>query len=85
MSADRAEAADRHSRECQASGHSLWVQDEGETIVNLSDEFVGFGGNEGEGLEPGTIRPLPRVPNTGKGKCPRFDGSDGEDTLSGRG
>jgi hypothetical protein len=28
-----------------------WVQDEGKTIMNLGDEFVGFGGDQGKGLQ----------------------------------
>jgi hypothetical protein len=42
------------------------VQDQGEAIVDLCDEFVGFGRDQGEGLEPGSVRPLPRVPDGGE-------------------
>jgi hypothetical protein len=48
------------------------MQDEGETIVDLRNEFVGFGGDQGEGFEAGTIGPLPRVPDACEGKGAGF-------------
>jgi hypothetical protein len=44
------------------------MQDESEAIVNLRDELVGFGGDDCEGLEVSTIRPLPCVPDAGEGE-----------------
>jgi hypothetical protein len=37
-----------------------------------------FGGDQGEGLEPGTVGPLPRVPDAGEGKRSGFGEGDGE-------
>lgn len=48
------------------------VQDQGEAIVDLCDEFVGFGRDQGEGLEASSVRPLPRVPDGGEGKRAGF-------------
>jgi hypothetical protein len=35
------------------------VKDKREAIMDLSYEFVGFSGDDCEGLEAGTVRPLP--------------------------
>ena len=48
----------------------LRFEDEGQTIVDGGDEFVGLGGNEGEALEPVADWDLPTVPEAGKGKGP---------------
>lgn len=62
-----------------------WVQDEGEAVVYLRDEFVGFGGDQGEGLKAGAVGPLPRVPDACEGEGSGFDGGDGEDAFDGLG
>ena len=61
------------------------VQDEGKTVVDLRDEFVGFGGNQGEGLEVGSVRPLPGVPDAGEGERAGLGQGDVEDALDGLG
>jgi hypothetical protein len=59
------------------------VQDENKTIVNLREEFVRFGGDQGVCLEAGTVGLLPRVPDAGEGKRFRFGEGDGETRLMG--
>ena len=49
------------------------------------DEFVGFGCNDREGLEVGSVRPLPGVLDAGKCEGPRPGESDGEDAFDGLG
>jgi hypothetical protein len=44
------------------------VKDEGEPIVDLRDQLVRFGGDDCEGLEVRSIRPLPSVPDAGEGE-----------------
>jgi hypothetical protein len=61
------------------------VQDEGKTVVDLGDEFIGFGGNQGERLKVCSIRPLLCVPNAGEGERARLGQSDVEDALDGLG
>ena len=61
------------------------VQDEGKTVVDLSDEFIGFGGNQGERLKVCSIRPLPCVPNAREAERVGLGQSDVEDALDGLG
>ena len=61
------------------------MQDEGKTVVDLGDEFIGFGCNQGERLKVCSIRPLPCVPNAGEGERAGLGQSDVEDALDGRG
>ena len=51
--------------------------------MDQRDELVGFGGDQGEGLEAASVRPLPRVPDVGEGKGSRFNNGDCEDALDG--
>jgi hypothetical protein len=53
--------------------------------VDGGDEFVGFGCNDREGLEVGSVRPLPGVPDAGEGERSGFGESDGVDALDGLG
>ena len=53
--------------------------------MDLSDELIGLGGDDREGLEIASVRPLPRVPDAGEGERSRFSESDGEDALDGFG
>jgi hypothetical protein len=57
------------------------MQDEGKTVVDLGDEFIGFGGNQGERLKVCSIRPLPCVPNAGEGERAGLGQCDVEDAL----
>ena len=61
------------------------MQDESKTIVDLGDEFIGFGGNQGERLKVCSIRPLPCLPNAGEGERAGLGQSDVEDALDGLG
>jgi hypothetical protein len=61
------------------------MQDEGQAIMDLSDEFIGFGGDDRESLEIASVRPLPRIPDAGEGERSRFGESDGVDALDGLG
>jgi hypothetical protein len=49
--------------------------------LDLRDELVGFGGDQGEGLEAGTVGPLPRIPDAGEGKGAWFGEGDGKDAF----
>jgi hypothetical protein len=49
--------------------------------LDLRDELVGFGGDQGEGLEAGTVGPLPRIPDAGEGKGAWFGEGDGKDAV----
>ena len=53
--------------------------------MNLRDALIGFGGDQGEGLEASTVGPLPRVPDAGEGKGAGLGKGDGEDSLDGFG
>ena len=38
--------------------------------MDLSDELIGLGGDDREGLEIASVRPLPRVPDAGEANGP---------------
>jgi hypothetical protein len=51
--------------------------------VNCGDELVGLSRDDREGLEAGTVGPLPRVPDTCEGEGSGFGECNGENRLIG--